>query len=92
MEHRIRILNERDRQTLLWLRRHVGDARLTIAVNALMRGQSKPYVSALCRYLGVFPPVESRPQRHSAADSTVGDYYLAEIRTHLARNVYPRVR
>ena len=92
MEHRIRIFNERDRQTLLWLRTHVGDARVSMAVDALTRGGTKPYVSALCRYLGARPPVFSGPPRQAPATSKVGDHYLTQIRAHLARNSYSSAR
>ncbi|MEQ5844275.1 hypothetical protein N0A02_32965 (plasmid) [Paraburkholderia acidicola] len=92
MEHRIPILNERDRQSLLWLRKHVGDARLSSAVDALTQGERKPYVSALCRYLGVWPPVASEPQSHSDAGKSIGDQYLAQIRTHLARQAHSQAR
>ena len=32
MEHLVRLHNERDRRTLEWLRRHVGDAAIALAV------------------------------------------------------------
>lgn len=92
MEHRIRILNERDQQTLRWLRTHVGDTRLSTAVDALARGDTKPYVSALCRYLGVRPPIVSGSSPHPAPGSALGDEYLAQIRTHLARHAISRTR
>ncbi|MEQ5844279.1 hypothetical protein N0A02_32985 (plasmid) [Paraburkholderia acidicola] len=92
MEDRIRILIERDRQTLLWLRTHVGDARLSTAIDVLTRGEAKPYVSALCRYLGVRPPTFSGSLPRTPASSEVGDRYLTQIRAHLARNIYSRAR
>ena len=92
MEHQIRILNDHDRQTLFWLRTHVGDVRLSSAVDALARSESKPYVSALCRYLGVRPPVFSSPQLRAPVNSKVGDSYLNEIRTHLARTIHSCAR
>ncbi|MEI7298189.1 hypothetical protein WCQ02_39420 [Paraburkholderia tropica] len=67
MEHLVRILNDNDRQTLAWLRRHVGDARLSDAARRLIAQReqhagigSKPYLSAVCRYLGVRPPAPRR--------------------------------
>jgi len=88
MEHLIRVLNDADRQTLAWLRKHVGDARVADAVRRLIaqRGTntSKPYVSAVCRYLGVRPP-EPRRVLHADTDHAVGDQYLAQIRSLLAR-------
>jgi hypothetical protein len=32
MEHLVRVYNEKDRQTLEWLRRHVGDVAIASAV------------------------------------------------------------
>ncbi|WP_423383730.1 hypothetical protein [Burkholderia sp. LMG 32019] len=36
MEHLVRILNDDDRQTLAWLRTHVGDARVVDAARRLI--------------------------------------------------------
>jgi hypothetical protein len=91
MEHLIRILNDDDRQTLAWLRTHVGDARVASAARQLIeqREQStgawtKPYISAVCRYLGVRPPA-SRRATHTDANDRVADQHLALIRQLLAR-------
>jgi hypothetical protein len=91
MEHLIRILNDGDRQTLAWLRTHVGDARLSSAARQLTAQQerfagvrAKPYLSAVCRYLGVWPPAPCRPTP-SNADYRVADQHLARIRQLLAR-------
>ena len=83
MNQLIRILNDGDRETLAWLRKHVGDVRVAAAARHL-GGNGKPYVSAVCRYLGVRPPT---PHQHSRSveDCTVGDNYLAEIRQLLAQ-------
>jgi hypothetical protein len=90
MEHLVRILNDDDRQTLAWLRRHVGDDRITDAANRLAARrepsggvQAKPYLSAVCRYLGVLPPAPRRITP-TGASHEVGDRHLAAIRTLLA--------
>jgi hypothetical protein len=91
MEHLIRILNDDDRQALAWLRTHVGDARVAHAVGQLtaQREQfagalAKPYVSAVCRYPGVWPPAP-RQSKHRDADHRVADQHLARIRQLLAQ-------
>lgn len=90
MEHLVRILNDDDRQTLAWLRTHVGDARLSEAARRLIAQReqhagagSKPYLSAVCRYLGVWPPAP-RPATRSAVDHSVADQHLARMRQLLA--------
>lgn len=67
MEHVVRVVNNEDRQTLNWLRAHVGESRVADAARHLAtqrepsRGaNTKPYVSAICRYLGVWPPAVPR--------------------------------
>jgi hypothetical protein len=92
MEHLIRILNDDDRQALAWLRTHVGDARLSAGVRQLTAQQeqfvgvqAKPYLSAVCRYLGVWPPAPRRSTRN-IADHRVADQHLARIRQLLARS------
>ncbi|AOJ04908.1 MULTISPECIES: hypothetical protein [Burkholderia] len=84
MEHLVRIVNDTDRQILVWLRSQVGDERVERA--ALRMGRvRKPYLSAVCRYLGVSPPISLRyPTRRAETDHTVGDRYLTLIRQHLA--------
>ncbi|WP_137960233.1 hypothetical protein [Burkholderia sp. 4M9327F10] len=85
MEHLVRVQNERDRQILAWLRGQVGDATLAAAAQAWV-GPGKPYVSRLCRRLGVRPP---SPMRVDGARATahveVGERHLAVIRQILAR-------
>jgi hypothetical protein len=83
MNQLIRILNDGDRETLAWLRKHVGDVRVAAAARHL-GGNGKPYLSAVCRYLGVRPPT---PHQHSrpVEDCTIGDNYLARIRQLLAQ-------
>ncbi|SEK08863.1 hypothetical protein [Paraburkholderia diazotrophica] len=87
MEHLVRVQNERDRRTLAWLREQVGDA--AIAAAAQRYGASKPYLSAVCRTLGVKAPrfVASRRLTPSAA----AEQSLATIREILAtRTGHPR--
>ncbi|MFD1556688.1 hypothetical protein ACFSHT_13810 [Paraburkholderia silviterrae] len=81
MEHLVRVYNEKDRQTLEWLRRHVGDAAFAAAV-ARCVGSGKPYLSAVCRQLGVKTPEFRLPQRQSP--SPVAEQSLATIRRILA--------
>jgi|tagenome__1003787_1003787.scaffolds.fasta_scaffold20933956_2 hypothetical protein len=84
MEHLVRIVNEDDRQAMVWLRQQAGDARVERAARQL--GQThKPFVSALYRYLGVGRPAMHPDASGHAADRSVGDYYLARIRQQLAR-------
>lgn len=91
MEHLIRILNDDDRQTPVWLRTHVGDVRLASAARQLIAQReqftaswTKPYISAVCRYLGVWPPAPRR-STHTHADHRVADRHLAQIRQMLAQ-------
>ncbi|WP_084688184.1 hypothetical protein [Paraburkholderia oxyphila] len=81
MEHLVRIYNERDRKTLEWLRRHVGDAALAAAV-ARCTGPGKPYLSSVCRQLGVKTPEFPLPRRQNP--SAVAEQSLAAIRSILA--------
>ncbi|CAN0626745.1 conserved protein of unknown function [Burkholderia multivorans] len=85
MEHLIRIVNDTDRQVLAWLRTQVGDARVERAARQLGHTR-KPYLSAVCRYLGVSVPVTLRQAARSgpSRDHSVGDRYLRLIRLHLA--------
>ncbi|MFC0402989.1 hypothetical protein [Paraburkholderia rhizosphaerae] len=90
MEHLVRILNDGDRQTLAWLRTHVGDARVADASRQLAANReqfagvrAKPYLSAVCRYLGVWPPAPRRSTR-ADADHRVADQHLARIRQLLS--------
>ncbi|MBN3856745.1 hypothetical protein G3N59_25520 [Paraburkholderia sp. Ac-20340] len=92
MEHLVRILNDNDRQTLAWLRRHVGDARLSDAARRLIAQReqhggigSKPYLSAVCRYLGVRPPAPLSATK-IVAGNPIADQYLSRIREVLAQH------
>lgn len=57
MEEQIILNNDRDRRTLAWLRQQVGDAAVIQAISGLS-GMRKPYVSNLCKVLGLLPSVE----------------------------------
>jgi hypothetical protein len=81
MEHLVRVFNEKDRQTLEWLRRHVGDAEIAVAAGRCA-GAGKPYLSAVCRCLGVKTPVF--PPSHLRSPSPVAEQSLAAIRRILA--------
>jgi len=81
MEHLVRVYNEKDRQTLEWLRRHVGDVAIAGAV-AQCAGSGKPYLSTVCRRLGVKTPEFSVPRRQTS--SPVAEHSLATIRGILA--------
>ena len=81
MEHLVRVYNEKDRRTLEWLRGHVGDAAFAAAVERC-KGPGKPYLSAVCRQLGV-----KAPQFQLAllpSPSPVAEQCLATIRRILA--------
>ena len=56
MEQWVRVHNERDRKVLAWLRERVGDAAIAAAAQACTRGDSKPYLSVVCRRLGLSVP------------------------------------
>jgi hypothetical protein len=81
MEHLVRVYNERDRQTLEWLRRQVGDAVVVAAVERCS-GPGKPYLSAVCRQLGVKAREFHLPRRPTP--SPVAEQCLATIRGILA--------
>jgi hypothetical protein len=85
MEHLIRVVNERDRQLLEWLREQVGEKRLEAAAYRLSSDdRPKPYVSAVCRYLGLKPP-SLRALPAQRARYAVADHYLAVMRESLSR-------
>jgi hypothetical protein len=81
MEHRVRVLNERDRQTLQWLRGQLGDAALEAAALRIGTATRKPYVSQLCQALGLEAP-QFEPSA-PVAPTPVGERALATIRAML---------
>jgi hypothetical protein len=85
MEEWVRVQNERDRKVLVWLRGQVGDTAIAAVAHACARGDSKPYLSAVCRQLGLSIP---RHISHGVSNEAVGEKHLAAMYEILAR-VYP---
>ncbi|CAG9170588.1 hypothetical protein LMG23992_01657 [Cupriavidus laharis] len=84
MEHLIRVQNDYDRQVLAWLRTRIGDAALQSAAVRLA-GARKPYLSTICRSLGIRPPTRREFAQEAAhTHRAVGEQYLARIRAILA--------
>ncbi|MCP3711417.1 hypothetical protein M3I54_31405 [Paraburkholderia sp. CNPSo 3274] len=81
MEHLVRVRNERDRQTLDWLRRHIGDPAIAAAIQRC-DGSGKPFLSSVCKQLGVRVPEFLLPTGHSP--SAAAEQSLATIRRILA--------
>ncbi|GCB06480.1 hypothetical protein [Ralstonia sp. SET104] len=80
MDDLIRIENEYDRQTVLWLRERLGEQALNEVV-LRMDGRGRPYASEVCRTLGLTPPPRKRAtQRARPFNRAVGEAYLATIR------------
>jgi hypothetical protein len=76
MEHWVRVQNEHHRKVLAWLRERLGDATVAAAAQVCARGHSKPYVSTVCRQLGLSVP---RFSRHGASAEGVGERHLAAM-------------
>jgi hypothetical protein len=76
MEQWVRVQNEHDRQVLAWLRERVGDAVVAAAAQACAHGDTKPYLSMVCRQLGLSVP---RFTRHGASADGVGERHLAAM-------------
>ncbi|WP_322028806.1 hypothetical protein [Paraburkholderia sp. J76] len=85
MESLIRIVNDEDRQAFEWLLANVGADRVGAAAQRLASGGKRPFVSALCRYLGAWPPAARRARKSAPIQTAVGDLYLARIRELLAQ-------
>jgi len=83
MERLIRIANDDDRQALAWLMAHAGNVRVAQAARHLAHTGRPVFVSALCRYLGIWPPAPRRPIR-AAQDCMLAEQHLAQIRRILA--------
>lgn len=81
MEHVVRVYNEKDRRTLEWLRQKFGDAAIALAAEQC-GASGKPYLSALCRYLGVSAPVFLPLPRRTP--SPIAKESLAAIQSILA--------
>lgn len=76
MEQWVRVQNERDRKVLAWLRERVGEEAITAAAQACARGDSKAYLSAVCRQLGLSVP---RLASHGVSTGVVGERHLAAM-------------
>jgi hypothetical protein len=74
MEEWVRVQNERDRKVLAWLRGQVSDTSIATAARACAQGDSKPYLSAVCRQLGINAPI--LPSRSQTSEA-VGERHLA---------------
>lgn len=57
MDDLVVLVNDRDRRTFAWLRNRVGDDAIRAAVDQLA-GARKPYISNLCKALGVTAPAD----------------------------------
>ncbi|CAJ0742410.1 hypothetical protein R16034_03126 [Ralstonia edaphis] len=83
MDDLIRIENEYDRQTVLWLRERLGEQALNEVV-LRMEVRGRPYASEVCRTLGLTPPPRKRATaRARPLNRAVGEAYLATIRSIL---------
>lgn len=82
MDDLIRIENEYDRQTVVWLRERLGEQALNEVV-LRMNGRGRPYASEVCRTLGLTPPPRKRATRVRPLNRAVGEAYLATIRAIL---------
>ena len=76
MEEWVRVQNERDRKVLVWLRGQVSDTAIATAARACAQGNSKPYLSAVCRQLGLKAPI--MPSRSQSSEA-VGERHLAAM-------------
>lgn len=86
MESLIRIVNDEDRQAFEWLLANVGAERVSAAARRLAGGGKRPFVSALCRYLGAWPPAPRRARVVEPVHTAVGDLHLARIRELLGQS------
>ncbi|WP_233886703.1 hypothetical protein [Paraburkholderia flagellata] len=85
MESLIRIVNDEDRQAFEWLLANVGADRVAAAAQRLAGAGKRPFVSALCRYLGAWPPAARRARKIEPVHTAVGDLHLARIRELLTQ-------
>ena len=79
MDDLIRIENEYDRQTVLWLHERLGEQALNEVV-LRMESRGRPYASEVCRTLGLTPPRKRATPRARPFNRAVGEAYLATIR------------
>jgi hypothetical protein len=83
MEQWVRVQNERDRQVLVWLRAQFDDEVIIAAAQRFASPGVKPYLSMVCRALGVAPPRYALT-RHASAE--IGEQHLASIYQILQRS------
>lgn len=57
LRDQVMLANDRDHRTFDWLCREVGETRIEEAIGQLA-GNRKPYLSNLCKLLGVTPPAQ----------------------------------
>jgi hypothetical protein len=82
MEQWVRVQNERDRQVLVWLRAQLDDEVIVAAAQRCASPGAKPYLSMVCRALGVVPP---RYVLNRNATAEIGERHLASIYQILQR-------
>ena len=76
MEQWVRVRNEQDRRLLKWLLETLGEAAIVNAAHACASGDVKPYLSAVCRRLGVSVP---RLSARRSQPGEVGEQHLQAI-------------
>lgn len=69
--------NQRDERVFAWIRAQVGDKAIASAI-ADLPGNRKPYVSNLCKALGLNPPADLE-----VTDKKAALEHLAKIRAAL---------
>jgi hypothetical protein len=82
MEQWVRVQNERDRQVLVWLRAQLDDEVIVAAAQRCANSGAKPYLSMVCRALGVAPPRDALTR---IANAEIGERHLASIYQILQR-------
>lgn len=82
MEQWVRVENDRDRQVLVWLRGQLDDETIVAAAQRCASPGVKPYLSMVCRALGLTPP-RYVFTRHANAE--IGERHLASIYQILQR-------
>jgi hypothetical protein len=88
MEQWVRVQNEWNRQVLVWLRQRVGEIAIVAVAQACTRGDSKPYLSTVCRHLDLSVP---RFAAHGGSSGGVGERHLAAM-SEILRVPSPRAQ
>jgi hypothetical protein len=76
MEQWVRVRNEQDRQLLKWLIEDFGEATIVKAAHACAKDDAKPYLSTVCRQLGVS---DQRLSTRHSPPGVVGEQHLQAI-------------